>query len=184
MRKVSGRVGSAETGSMASPEAPAGLRPSGYDPARVFTSREQAEIGAMLADQDHAQGPLCRVVGDWLVAKAMRMWPRLAGLRWFHKTNCKRRWILVSYHHPARLCWSWSVHVSLFQRFGGKGLSRLWSGYRYGQAYLRLPYVIEIGWHRQSYDWMLSSTAKQRLEAVAVFHPRREPEVSDREMTA
>lgn len=142
-----------------------------------FSPRERHEIGAMLVARDNAQGPLRSVVGDWLVAKAVRTWPRMAGLRLFNKTNSKRHWVIVSYHHPARLCWSWGLHVTLFR----KGHGKLFKGFRYGQCHARIPYLIEISWHRQSYDWMLSRTAQQRLEAVAVFHPRTEPEVSFRE---
>lgn len=144
---------------------------------RHFTIRERQEIGAMLCVRETARGALCEPIGDWLVAAAQRTWPRLAGLRWFSETNCKRRWVIVSYHHPARLCWSWALHVTLFR----KGYGKLWKPFRYGQWHLRIPYLIEISWHRQSYDWMLSDNAKRRLEASAIFQPRAEPEISMRE---
>lgn len=140
----------------------------------IFSGHERHEIGAMLSLREDATGPLCRPIGNWLIGMAQRTWPRPSGLRWFHKTNVKRQWVIVSYHHPARLCWSWALHVSLFR----KGYGRLWKPFRYGQCHARIPYLIEVSWHRQSYDWMLSRTAERRLEAVALYQTRAEPEVS------
>lgn len=145
-----------------------------------FTTEERYEIGSMLALRENARGPLCRPVGDWLVAKAQRTWPRFAGLDFWTKTNVRRCWLLVSYHHPARLCWSWLVRVAFFPRPYGKGLARFWYSLP-RQWCLRIPYLIEISWSRQRSDWILSGNAQIRLGAVALYQPRREPEVSMRE---
>lgn len=149
---------------------------SGDDLARAFTDHERHEIGAMLALKEDATGPRCRPIGNWLVAMAQRAWPRFAGVRFWKKTNSNRAWVLVSYHHPARLCWSWSIWITLFRDFGGNGLRRFWSSYN-GNWNLRIPFVVEIGWHRQSYDWMLSDNGKRRLEAAALYRRCVEPEV-------
>lgn len=162
---------------LAKAEPVARLGPSGFDPGEFFSSRERYEIGAMLAAKECATGPICQPLGDWLVAMAQRTWPRLSGLGWFKKTNSKRRWSIVSYHHPARLCWSWSLHVTLFC----KGHGPWWKPFRYSQCHARIPYLIEISWMRQSYDWMLSSAAERRLAVAALYQPRREPEVSMKE---
>ena len=148
--------------------------------AEKFTDHERHEIGAMISLAENTTGPACSPLGDWLVAMAKRTWPRFAGLRWFHKTNSKRRWAVVSYHHPAQLCWSWSLHVSLFC----KGYGRWWKPFRYHQCHIRIPYLIELSWMRQSYDWMMSRTAKKRLEDVALYAVRPEPEVALRELRA
>lgn len=143
----------------------------------LFSNRERHEIGAMLTAKEAATGPICAPIGDWLVAMAQRTWPRVCGLWWLKKTNSKRRWVIVSYHHPARLCWSWSLQITLFR----KGYGRLWKGFKYGQWHARIPYLFEISWARQDYDWMLSFAAHERLETVALFAPRREPEVHQKE---
>lgn len=143
---------------------------------RVFTQRERQEIGAMLTLRESARGPSCKPLGNWLVATAMRTWPRLSGLAFWKKTNSKRTWVLVSLHHPARLCWSWSVWIAFFRNSGGHGVGRFWRSYR-GDWSLAIPRVLEISFHRQTYDWMLSITAQQRLEAAAIYLPRAEPEI-------
>lgn len=139
-----------------------------------FSLKERYEIGSMLTVHELHKGPACKPIGDWLVGMAQRTWPRWSGVAFFHRTNVRRLWTVISYHHPARLCWSWSIKIGLFQDFYGKGFGRFWRSYR-GNWHLIIPFVVEISWTRQSYDWMLSSTAKKRLSEVALYNiPMRE----------
>lgn len=135
---------------------------------QTFTGHERHEIAAMLALRDGATGSVVVPIGNYLVAMAKRTWPRLAGFAFWKKTNRKRSRVLVSYHHPACLCWSWFVVLSAFPAAYGKGLYRWF--YRYsGQWRLTIPFVIEVYWHRQHSDWMLSRNAEARLEQAALY---------------
>ncbi len=124
-------------------------------------------VAAVMFEDTAATGPLKAFYGEWLVREAMRLWPRWSGLRFFQKTNTARSFLIASYHHPARLCWSWSLGIefTLFRR-----RAYLWPfnfGYwRDGNWVIRLPYVLELRWSRQRYDWILSSAAKQRLAHI------------------
>lgn len=131
----------------------------------AFTPREAQTIERMLTLRSLHHGPACAPVGDWLVKQAKKTWPRFAGLRGPSKTNSKRSWTLISYHHPAQLCWLWSVWFTLFPRWRPL---RVWIGESFGQYWITLPFLFELRLHTQSdSSWMLSRAAKHRLRAIA-----------------
>lgn len=125
--------------------------------------QKQAQtIAAVLFEDTAAVGPMKQVHGEWLVREAARLWPVWAGLRFFSRTSQTQRYLLASYHHPARLCWSWSLSAQ-FGRHGSYRWPYLF-GYRDARGWaVRLPWLVEISFTRQTYDWMLSSAGKQRL---------------------
>lgn len=138
---------------------------SGREGAGVDVEPKQAQtIAAVLFEDTAAVGPMKKVHGEWLVREAARLWPMWAGIRFFGPTSQRAQYLLASYHHPARLCWSWSLSLTftLFRRS-----PYLWPykfGYwRDGNWAIRIPYLAELRWSRQTYDWMLSNAGKQRL---------------------
>lgn len=125
-------------------------------------------IRAMLEIHARHKGAACEPVGLWLVAQAKQTWPRFAGLSWFKRTNIPARFTILSMHHPAQLCWSWSWSVSFNRRDVRWRSIRKWvSPMRYGSAWLVIPWLFEIRYSRQKYDWMLSRSASQRLTKLA-----------------
>ena len=70
-----------------------------------FTPRQAEEISRMLVIRALHKGPACAPIGEWLVKQAKKTWPRFAWFRGPSKTNSARTWTVVSYHHPAQLCW-------------------------------------------------------------------------------
>lgn len=133
-----------------------------------FTPRERQEIVAMWEIHARHKGAACKPVGSWLVQQMKRTWPRFAGWRGPHKTNSKRSCTLISYHHPAQLCWLWSVWFTAFPTDGKWGLR--WGGYR-GNSWFAVKYLFRVSIHRQPhYSWMLSSNAKLRLASIVEAH--------------
>lgn len=129
----------------------------------VIHWKDARAVAIMYDLHEKYKGGACEPLGRWLVARAKRTWPRFAGYRFFRKTNVKRAWVVVSYHHPAQLCWSWLVSFDLFPPRYGKCL-----GNSFGRTWLKVPYLFGISLSRQPhYAWMLSSTAKMRLQAIA-----------------
>lgn len=130
-----------------------------------FTPREAQQIERMLDLRSLHHGPACAPIGEWLVKQAKRTWPRFAGLRGISKTNVRRRWNLIAYHHPAQLCWEWFLSVELFPTDGQWW--RLFGGYN-NQHYFGVRYLFRFSFFRQpQYAWMLSDAAKNRLRAIA-----------------
>lgn len=121
-------------------------------------------VAGMLMEKDAVTGPVVEPIGEWLVGEAKKLWPRSAGWLWFGRTNVRRTWTIVSYHHPAQLCWSWSLWLHLFPTSRGDRFSKLgFHGYNENWA-LTLPYVFSFRFHRQRSDWMLSGDARLRLQ--------------------
>ncbi|HEX9955502.1 MAG TPA: hypothetical protein VGB48_09865 [Allosphingosinicella sp.] len=122
---------------------------------------QRREIEGML-ELSRTEGPARRVIEDWLVKRAIQLWPRRTGLRFFQRTNNSRRWLLVSYHHPARLCWSWLVDFAIFPPLKMSGFRHIiW---RWQRSWgFRVPGLFEVAWRRQDYDYMLSRNGRRRL---------------------
>lgn len=124
--------------------------------------KQAQTIAAVLFEDSAAVGPMKSVLGEWLVREAMKLWPRFAGLSFFRRTSAARRFNIVTYHHPARLCWSWGLSVT-FEKHGSYAWPYMFGYRRNGSWAVRLPWLLEVHWSRQSYDWMLSGNARQRL---------------------
>jgi hypothetical protein len=133
---------------------------------QTLIDRRDAQAVAIMYDlHEKYNGGACEPLGTWLVSRAKRTWPRFAGFRGPSKTNVKRRWAVISYHHPAQLCWLWSVWFTLVPTDGHWW--RLWGGYRH-DVWFGMKYVFRVSIHRQpGYAWMLSGQAKARLKAIA-----------------
>lgn len=132
-----------------------------YGPVRVLTDREAWEIESALEASENTQGPAKAIIDSWLIGKAMSLGKWGSAYSWLTKTNAPGNWTVVAYHHPARLCWSWLVSVTF-----GKRAARGWKcfqPYRYGQIAVWIPYVMEVRFCSQNYDWMLSGNAKNLL---------------------
>lgn len=131
-------------------------------------SRYTREVNEMLKASETATGPAKAAVDEWLVRRAKDLpgWNRPVEV--WSKTNVKWARVLVSYHHPAQLCWSWMIWLS-FNRHDCRWRhpKRWFAPFRFGQMSLTVPFLFRLSYHRQSYDWMLSSLAKQRLHHFA-----------------
>lgn len=133
-----------------------------YGPARKLDSREAWEIESALEASANVTGPAKRVIDTWLISRAMKLYPRFAGFRFFTKTSAWRDYSIVSYHHPARLCWSWSLSISFGKHgayrwpylFGFKGRNG-WS--------VRVPFLFDLRFSKQNYDWMISRNVRNLL---------------------
>ena len=132
-----------------------------YGPARPLTEREAWEVESMLQARQKLAGPSHSWASDWLVRKAMSLKGWRSPYAWFKRTSAPKDWVLVSYHHPARLCWSWALSIQLGRRVHGMW-RRPWFHYS-GQFGINLPGIACIRFHRQPYDYMLSGNAEQLL---------------------
>lgn len=140
--------------------------PSACGPLKRVSKHRRADaLRGVLDLQEIARGPSVQPIGNWLFDVVKGTWPRWVGYKFFRKTSDKRSFIIASFHHPARLCWSWSFSIRLKPSRGAKHIFNV-SG-RFGQYWLRIPFVCEFNLTRQSYDWMLSGDAKRRLNAMA-----------------
>jgi hypothetical protein len=137
-----------------------------YGPAQPISPREAWEIESMLTARSQISGPAHSIVSDWLVRRAMKLKGWRTPYSWFRRTNVPKRWSIVSYHHPARLCWSWSLQLLIGRRVGGRWLQPWWSR-RHGQTSIWIPHLIELHFHRQPYDNMLSGNAENLLTLLA-----------------
>lgn len=133
-----------------------------------FTIRERQELAAMWEIRARHKGAACKPAGDWLVRQMKRTWPRFAGWRGPSKTKSKRTWVLASYHHPAQLCWLWSVWFTIAPTDGHWW--RLWGVYS-TNFWFGVKYLFRVSVHRQPhYSWMLSRNAARRLCAIVEAH--------------
>lgn len=127
--------------------------------------KDARAVAVMYDIHEKNKGGACEPIGNWLVKRAKKTWPRFAGLKGPSKTNGKRQWTLMSYHHPAQLCWLWAVWFTLCPTDGHWW--QLWGGYRH-QKWVGAKYLFRISLHRQpGYAWMLSSIARMRLQEIA-----------------
>jgi hypothetical protein len=136
--------------------------------SRIPSKNDRAVVLAMLDLKRSARGPVTGIIGDWLVARAKRMWPRYAGFQWFSRTNVRGNWTIVSYHHPAQLCWEWSLSFAIGKATCARSWNPLKWFYHYaGQTAIGIPMLAELRFHRQSYGYMLSNAAEHRLRTYA-----------------
>lgn len=140
------------------------------------------QIVSMLEIKRTARGPVLEVLGNWLVGEAKSLWPRRAGWRFWEKTNVARTWVLVSYHHPAIIVWSWSIWVRFLPSTPTKQALRPWRWLMWKPEHrlrdFTIPWLIRISFHEQfSSTWMLSSEGEQRLRAHC-FHDEQESTVA------
>lgn len=142
-----------------------------YGPAQPLSNRDAWEIESMLAARDRLKkiefcGPANSIISEWLVRKAMSLRGWRSPYEFFQRTNSPGLYILISYHHPAQLCWSWLISLQVGRRVQGR---RLWSA-GFGRYTLRLPKLVQISFVRQPYDWMLSINAEQLLRLLCAHN--------------
>ena len=131
--------------------------------------QDRGQVLAMLKLKQTATGPIVSVIGDWLVNRAKRLPPRRTALHWFEKTNVPLRYNIVSYHHPAQLCWEWFLSVSFAWRdTRWRKPSQWFRPLRHGRASFTIPFLFEIAFTTQNYGWMLSSSSEDALWAYAL----------------
>lgn len=154
------------------------------------TPRQAQFIAQLLFERTAATGELSVFISRKLVSEAKALWPRLAGLRGWSKTNVRRRFNVVAYHHPAQLCWDWFISVELAPQLHWRQLLR-WIGWyrtptgRLQSAWLRIPGLIEFSLHRQDYGWMLSRVGEHRLQSLVDHHlPPASRQFADQSDTA
>lgn len=139
-----------------------------------WTPRRAQLVATLLFERTAAQGEYCVFLGNALVAEAKSLWPRRAAYRWWSKTNVRRRYTVVAYHHPAQLCWEWFLSVEFGPKGGWRSLRRWFGWFRQGNrlthAWFRIPGLIEFSFHRQYSGWMLSHAGKSRLHALVDRH--------------
>jgi hypothetical protein len=144
-----------------------------YGPARPLSDREAWYIDSALTAYGTIKGPGKEIIGDWLVAKAktFKGWP--SAYSFFNRTSKQRCWNIAAYHHPASLCWSWMMSVSI-----GRAVLGSWRHpfYRFGgQVAICIPHVIEFRFHRQRSDWMVSLAAEQMLSFLCMHNRETRP---------
>lgn len=144
---------------------------SWYGPARNIKEHQARDLVVLLDAYENSSGLAHAVLGDAVVSYLKRLRGWRSPYSFFRKTNVRGNWTLVSYHHRAQLCWEWALSISLGRAARGAFWKPWrWVGSRFGQTHIGIPYVFELRFHRQSYDWMVSGDAKQLIRMVRAYH--------------
>lgn len=141
---------------------------SWYGPARNISEGQARDLVSLLDAYEQAQGIARAVLGDAIVAYLKRVPGWHSPYTFFRKTNVKRSWTLISYHHRAQLCWQWGLSLSLGRGVGGRWWR--WFGSYGGQTFVGIPRLFELRFTRQPYDWLVSGDAKQLIRMTHAYH--------------
>lgn len=137
-----------------------------YGPAKAATSGRAYRLGQVADAYESAQGEAKVALGDWLIRQAMKLPGWRSPYSFFGRTSSKGLYNVASYHHPARLCWSWCLSLGVGPRHAPWRARPFWrSGY--GQTCFVIPGILCLRFSRQTYDWMVSGNLRNMLRFLA-----------------
>lgn len=139
-----------------------------YGPAENIDERAIRDLTSLLDGYRATTGIAHVIMGDAVIHCLKRIPGWQSPYKFFSRTNCKGSWVLVSYHHPAQLCWEWSVWFSI-----GKRARRSWKPWRWFRFSRRhtsfgVPYLFDFTIHTQRDGWMVSGNAEQLIRFAAL----------------
>ena len=144
---------------------------SRYGPARNIDERAFRDLWHLWEGYKATKGIAHAAMGDAIVTYLKRIPGWRSPYKFFERTNCKGSWVLASYHHPAQLCWEWSVWLSVGKRARRSLKPWRWFYRRPRLTSFGIPFLFDISIHRQNYDWMISINAENLIAALARSNP-------------
>lgn len=140
-----------------------------YGPADSINNADAHRLLSLVDGYRATTGEAHCALGFVTVRELKRLpgWP--SPLRWFHRTNVKGVFNIVSYHHRAQLCWEWFIQFSVGRAARGSLKPWRWVSWSNRHASFGIPWLFELRFARQPYGWMLSGDGENLIRFTAAL---------------
>jgi hypothetical protein len=138
-----------------------------YGPAQNIDRHASHDLTSLLEGYRATKGMAHAAMGDALVAYLKRISGWRSPYQFFTRTNVAGSWVLVSYHHPAQLCWEWSIWLSVGKQARRSSKPWRWFHHSSRNTSFGIPFLFDISIHRQNDGWMISGNAENLIKFVA-----------------